>query len=198
MKIFAEKEAEKFLKKEGFEIIETIFINKKNKIKWAVGKIGFPLVMKVSGRKILHKNEVGGVKIGIKDYNSSLEAFNLLMKIKNSEGVLIQKKIHGKEFLLGIKKTPEFKQVIAFGIGGTDVEKIGKVSFRACPLNEKEAGNMVMEIIKDRKKLDAIKKNIMKLCNLAEKYPSIRELDINPLIVEKNKAIVVDARIIFD
>ncbi len=199
MKIFAEKEAENFLKKEGFEIINTIFVRKKNEIEKAIEKIGFPLVMKVSGRKILHKNELGGVKVGIKDYEQAVKAFNSLLKIRNSEGVVIQKQIHGKEFLLGIKKTPEFKQVIAFGIGGTKVEKIRKVAFRVCPLNEKEAIDMILEIIKkDEMELNAIKKNIMKLCNLVKKYPSINELDINPLIVEKNKAIVVDARMVSD
>jgi len=152
--------------------------------------------MKVSGKKILHKNRIGGVKVGIKNYEQAIKVFNSLMKLKNSEGVLVQKQIHGKEFLLGIKKTPEFGHVIAFGIGGTKVEKVRKVAFRACSLNEKEAGLMINEIIKG--KAEGIKKSIIKLCNLAKKYPSIKELDINPLIVEKEKAIIVDARIFFD
>ncbi len=200
MKIFAEREAENFLKKAGFRVIETFFIRKKTEIEKAAERIGFPLVMKVSGKKILHKNELGGVKVGIKSYEQAAKTFDLLKRIKGSDGVLVQRKIHGQELLLGIKKTPEFGHVIAFGIGGTDVERIKKVSFRVCPLEEKEVLSMINEIKINLKKEDtnSIVKNIIKLCALVKKYPRIKELDINPLIVEKNKALIVDARIIFD
>jgi acetate---CoA ligase (ADP-forming) len=198
MKIFAEKEAENFLRKEGFDVVDSVFINKKSGIKNAIEKFKFPIVMKVSGKKILHKNSLGGVKTGIEDYENALKAFDSLMKIKNSEGIIIQNQIKGKEFLLGIKNTPEFEHVIAFGIGGTEVEKMKKVTFRICPLENKEISDMVREItnIKD-KDLEAIKENIKKLCRLSKKYPSINEFDINPLMLDKGKAIVVDARIVF-
>jgi len=200
MKIFAEKEAENFLKREGFDVIDTIFIRKKGEIKKAIKKIGFPLVMKVSGRKILHKNEIGGVKIGIKNYKQAVKSFDSLIKIRNSEGVLLQRKIRGKEYLLGIKSAREFGHIIAFGLGGVEVEKIKKVAFRVCPVVEKDITDMIKEIKTQMKKdsLKAIVKNIMKLDDLIKKYPSIKELDINPLIIEKNKAKIVDARIIFD
>lgn len=200
MKIFAEKEAENFLKKEGFDIIDTIFIDKKSQTESAVKKIGFPIVMKVSGRKILHKNEIGGVKVGIKSYEQAIKTFEYLMKIKNAEGVLLQRKIQGKEYLLGIKSAKEFGHIIAFGIGGVEVEKIKRVAFRVCPVDEKDIFDMIKETKISLKKeaLNAIKKDMIKLCNLVKKYPKLKELDINPLIVEKNKASIVDARMIFD
>jgi succinyl-CoA synthetase beta subunit len=199
MKIFAEKEAENFLKREGFDVIDTIFIKRKSEIKNAIKKIGFPLVMKVSGKKILHKNEIGGVKIGIKNYKQALNAFNSLMRIKNSEGVLLQRKIHGTEYLLGVKSAEEFGHAVAFGLGGTEVEKMKRVAFRICPLCEKDVIDMLKEtqIRIKKENLNPIKNNIMKLCNFVKKYPDIKELDINPLIVEKGKAKIVDARIVF-
>ncbi len=198
MKIFAEKEAENFLREEGFDVVDSVFIRNKSEIKKALEKFRFPIVMKVSGKKILHKNSLGGVKTGIESYEQASETFDSLIKIKNSEGVMMQNQIPGKEFLLGIKKTPEFGQVIAFGIGGVNVEKMKRVSFRICPLEDKEILDMVKEItnIKD-KDLEAIKENIEKLCRLSKKYPSINEFDINPLMLDKGKAIVVDARIVF-
>ena len=200
MKIFAEKEAENLLKKEGFDVIDTIFINKKIQIENAIKRIGFPIVMKVSGKKILHKNEIGGVKVGIKNYKQAVKTFGYLMKIKNAEGVLLQRKIKGKEYLFGIKSTKEFGHIIAFGVGGVKVEKIKRVAFRVCPVDEKDIMDMIKEIKISLKKenLNAIKRNMIKLCNFSEKYPNLKELDINPLIIEKGKANVVDSRMIFD
>lgn len=199
MKIFSEKRAESFLEERGFKVIERIFIKKEKELRKAAEKIGFPLVMKASGRRIIHKNRIGGVKKDIRDYESALKCFKELKRVKDSEGVMLQKQIEGKEFLLGIKKTPEFGHVIAFGAGGIYTEEFRDVSFRVCPFDNKEAKKMIKEV-KVSKNIDeddasVIKKNIICLCRLAEKYPKISELDINPLIVKKGKEAVVDARI---
>ena len=130
MRIFTEKEAENFLRKYGFDIIETKFISKEkelDKIKFDV-----PMVIKVSSKKIIHKTKVNGIRKGIINKKQALKAFRELMKIRNAEGVLIQRQIKGKEFLLGIKKTPEFGYVVGFGKGGSKVEKMKKVDFRVC------------------------------------------------------------------
>lgn len=204
MKVFAEKETENFLEKEGFKIVKRTCIKKNEKesqLKEEIKKIGFPLVMKVSGKKIIHKNIIGGVKKDIVNYKQALKAFKNLIKIKNCEGIILQKQIQGKEFLLGIKKTPEFGHVIAFGRGGIYTEKFRDVSFRVCPFDRMEAEKMIKEI-KVAKKLNKkeifpLIKNLIKLCELAKKYSGINELDINPLIVKKDKAIIVDARVFF-
>jgi succinyl-CoA synthetase beta subunit len=200
MKIFAEKEAEVFLKGEGFDIIDTVFIKEKSELSGAVEQIGFPLVMKVSGQKILHKNRIGGVNTKIENIEQAEKTFDYLMKLQDAEGVILQKQISGDEFILGLKATIEFGHVLAFGIGGTDVEKIKKVAFRVCPLNETEANDLIREINEniDGEELNGIKKNILQLCKLSKKYSNITELDINPLMVEKDKAVVVDARMVWE
>lgn len=198
MKYFAEKEAEEFLRKQGFNVVETYFCRNKNELIRASSKIGFPLVIKISGKKIVHKNRIKGVKVGVKDEKELVEEFNRLRKIKNFEGVLLQKKVFGREFILGLKDTDDFEHVIAFGVGGIDVEKMKNVVFRVLPLNKKEINDFVKEIgVKNSNENNLIKRNIMKLCELSEKFPAIRELDINPLIVNKDSAFVVDARIVF-
>jgi succinyl-CoA synthetase beta subunit len=197
MEILTEKEAEDFLEKEHFDVVERIYIEKKDELKDAVEKLSFPLVMKVSGQKIIHKNKVGGIVKNIKDYETALNVFDKLRKIENVQGVMIQKQIKGKEFLLGIKRTPEFGHVIAFGAGGIYTEKLKDTSFRVCPFNKKEARKMINEtnIAKDldKKFSKIIEKNILKLCKLAKKYPRIKELDINPLI----QGSIIDARIVW-
>ncbi len=202
MKIFIEKEAEDFLEKEDFRIVERFYLKNESELKEAVKKIGFPLVMKVSGKKIIHKNKINGVKTGIKNYKEALEIFRRFKKKKNYEGVLIQRNVKGEEFLLGIKKTPEFGHVIAFGSGGIRVEEKKKVNFRVCPFDKKVAEQIIKEINDGRKlenkEINEIIKNILKLCKLSEKYPRIKELDINPLFVNSEECVVADARMSWD
>ncbi len=198
--ILAEKEAEDFLKKNGFLIIENAFIKHSKQLFNVIKKFEFPFVMKVSGKTIIHKRKIGGVKLNIGSYESALKNYNKLKKIKGFEGVIIQKKIKGKEILIGLKKTPEFGHVIVFGQGGSDVEKKRDVSFRVCPLKK----NDFIEIIKDTKAgkdLNDSEKNVLikvleKICSLSLKFPRISELDINPLIIENKKYYVADARIV--
>ncbi len=197
MKIFVEKEAEDFLEKEGFEIIDRVYVEKEKELKSATEKLGFPLVMKVSGQELIHKNKIGGVVKDISDYELAWEVFNKLKKIKGVQGVMVQKQVKGKEFLLGIKKTPEFGHAIAFGAGGIHTEKLKDISFRIYPFDKKEAMKMIEEVNAskdlDKKSLGIMEQNIFKLCKLVKKYPRIKELDINPLIQGR----VVDARIVW-
>ncbi|HUS51613.1 MAG TPA: acetate--CoA ligase family protein [Candidatus Paceibacterota bacterium] len=202
MRILTEKEAEEFLEKEGFEVVERKHIEKESEIKKAIDNLGFPIVLKVSGEKIIHKNKLGGIKTNIENYGEALKAFIEIKKINYFEGAMIQKQIKGKEFLLGIKKTPEFGHVIAFGAGGIFTEKLKDISFRVCSFDKTEARKMIREIEMAKnltnKNVEIIEKNLIKLCHLVKKYPKIKELDINPLIVNQNKAIIVDARIVFE
>ncbi len=184
MKVFTEKGAEDFLRKQGFEIIETKFVRKEkelNKIKF-----DFPMVMKVASKKIIHKTRVNGIKKGIRNKKQALKSFRELMKIRNAEGVLIQRQVKGKEFLLGIKKTPEFGYVVAFGKGGSKVEKMKKVNFRVCGVKG----------VENLSKNAFIRKILLKLCELSNF--GIESLDINPLILEKGKPVIVDAQIVFE
>jgi len=201
MKIFDEKRAESFLISEGFDVIAGFFIKNVKELQLSLKKFGFPVVMKVSGVKILHKSRVGGVKIGINTYSDALINFKKFRKLKASEGVLIQKQGEGKEFLIGVKLSSDFGHVIGFGAGGVDVEKKRDASFRVFEFNKKEALNMIKEVRgakglseKDRKSIVEV---LFKVNKLIKKYPRIREMDINPLMVKNGKSVVVDARIVW-
>ena len=197
MKILTEREAGEFLRKKGFDVARRIYVEDRNKLKIVSEKLDFPWVMKVSGKEIVHKSKLGGVVKGIKDYEDALKAFDKLKKIKSCEGVIIQRKASGKEFLFGIKRTPEFGHVIAFGAGGIHTEKLRDVSFRVCPFGKKEARKMIQEVEigkdLDKKDFDVIEKNILKLCKLVRDCSRIKELDINPLMQGK----IIDSRIVF-
>jgi acyl-CoA synthetase (NDP forming) len=202
MKIFDEKRAESFLLQEGFDVVAGYFIKNIKELQMSLRKLGFPVVMKASGVKIIHKKKVGGVQVGIKTYSDAVDSLKKFKKMRGSEVVVVQMQIRGKEFLVGVKFTSDFGHVIVFGSGGSDVEEKKDVSFRVVGLDRKEALRMIDEVkgAKDLKKedVDAVVEVILKVNELVKKYPKIREMDINPLMVKKGRATVVDARFIWE
>ena len=199
MLILKEHQAELFLKKEGFPVVESHLVKDKNHLFKHADKLGFPLVLK--NPNILHKTEKNAVKINVYK-NDLLKEYKSL----NSEEVLMQKQIKGHEFLVGLKKDNVFGHVVAFGIGGIFTEVLKEVSFRVLPISKKDA----IDLIKENKAynlLNARGKNIstkgierilLKISELVERHPNIIELDINPLIVNEKETKVVDARIVLE
>jgi len=202
-KTFTEKEAENFLEKENFKVIKRAFAKNKGELKNASGEINFPWAMKISSKKVIHKKKAGGVILNIKNLDEAQIAFEKLSKIENFEQVIVQPMIKGEELIIGLKKTPEFNLVIMLGAGGSSVEEKKDVSFRVCPIKESDAKEMIKELktyslIEKKVNFKLIEKNLLKISKIAGKYPRIKELDINPLIVGLNSASIVDARISFE
>ena len=197
VKVLTEREAEKFLIKNGFNVTKTVFISKESEINSALLKFNKRVVMKVSGEKIVHKTKVNGVRKNIFDYKKAVDVFRDLKKIKGFQGVLIQRQVKGEEFLLGLKKTKDFGYVVALAKGGSKVEKTKDVAFRVCGVEGvKEIINDVKAVMKLRSaQIHSLQKIIIDLCKLAKKKTNIKTLDINPLILEKNRAVIVDSQI---
>ena len=199
MLILKEHQAELFLKKEGFPVVESHLVRDAAQLIKYGKKLGFPVVLK--NPDILHKTEKNAVKTNVYENNLDYEYDNL--KAKN---VLIQKQIKGHEFLVGVKKDNVFGHVIAFGIGGIFTEVLKEVSFRVLPINKKDTIDLIKEnkaygLLNARGKKISTKKIeniILKISELAERHPNIIELDINPLIVNEREAKIVDARIVFN
>ncbi len=176
----------------------------------------YPVAMKISSPAILHKSDVGGVKIGLGGPNEVEDAFDLMMlRIKNKmpdadlKGVLVEEMItRGKEVILGMKKDPQFGPMLMFGLGGIFVEVLKDVSFTLAPITAEECKDL-MESTKTYKLLtgvrgqkpvdiEAIVTSLQRLSQLVTDFPEIDEVDINPLKVgyPGEGAFVVDARII--
>jgi acetyl-CoA synthetase (ADP-forming) len=198
---YSEKEAENFLEKNGFFVIKRGYVDDEKELEKSLKEFRFPVVMKVSGDKIVHKNQIGGIILNIKSIEGAKKSFDKLSQISGFEGVIIQEQVTGKEILIGVKKTPDFGHAVCVGSGGVNTEKLKDVSFRIFPFEGEDAKKMVIEtkiskILSEEEK-KAVEKNIAKINNLIKKYPNISELDINPLIVNGDKAVVVDVRIVF-
>jgi len=202
MKIFTEKKAEDFLEKRGFEVVKRKVVKRKFLLKKYLGEFGFPLVMKISGNKIVHKNKIRGVKLGINTYSEAIYEYFKFSKIRGFQGVMIQEQLDGIEIFFGIKKTNEFGHVLLFGQGGINVEKSEKISFGILPLNKNE----IKKVIKGNslgKKLSKpsfsiVEKTVINLNKLIEDNQNILELDINPFIVNNKNGKIADARIVFE
>jgi len=178
-------------------------------------KIGFPVVMKIVSPDILHKTDVGGVKLGLYSEQEVEDNFELMMiRCKrympnaNIVGVTITKQVpQGKELIIGMSRDSNFGPVIMFGIGGIYVEILKDVSFRIAPLTEKDAQEMITELkmfpllsgVRGEKSVDlnSIKNTLLKISQLCVEFEQILELDINPLIAyeESCGVKVVDVKI---
>jgi acetyltransferase len=179
-------------------------------------ELGYPVVMKVSSEEIVHKFDVGGVVVNVRDGKEAGEVFERIMtQCRKAQpgatirGIYIQKMIKGgEEVILGVKRDPSFGPVIMFGLGGIFVEIFKDVRFRVAPIGPATAAEMVREIRafrmlagargKAKRDIASIEECIQRLSALALDCPEIAELDINPLIVrdEGSGSSVADARIL--
>ncbi len=176
--------------------------------------MGFPVVLKVVSADIAHKSDVGGVKLNLAGGAAVAAAFDEIMaNCKQAQpgariaGVSVQQMAkQGTEVIVGMTTDPQFGPVMMFGLGGIMVEVLKDVSFRIVPLTEKDAVQMIGDI-KGKPILDgvrgqpaadiaALSKTIVKVSELVQQHPEIRELDLNPVFAYPDGALAVDARIV--
>jgi acetyltransferase len=178
-------------------------------------QLGFPVVLKIWSPDILHKSDVGGVKLSLNSAAEVMDAFDLMTyripkqaPNANILGVLVQEMCGGgKEVILGMHRDPHFGPLMMFGMGGTMVEVLKDVAFYLAPLTSEEAKQMLINtrtyrMLKGARgeegvDIDAIAEGLQRLSQLVTEFPQIQEMDINPYIVGRagTTAIAVDARI---
>lgn len=213
-KALTELEAKDLLKKSGIPVIETRLARTKKEAIAISQELGFPVVMKIVSPDIIHKSDVGGVKLGLANATQIGAAFRDMMSNIHQrmpqvriEGVTIQKMARpGLEIIIGMSKDAQFGPVIMFGLGGVLVEVLKDVTFRIVPLSKRDAAEMITEIkgyalldgYRGQEAVDipSLEKLILQVSDFIEKNPQIEELDLNPLIANKDSIVAVDARII--
>ncbi|MFW9851373.1 MAG: acetate--CoA ligase family protein [Candidatus Thorarchaeota archaeon] len=177
--------------------------------------IGYPVALKVVSKDVLHKSDSGGVKVGIKSEEELKEAYDdMLSKVKGYypnakiEGFSIEEMVEGVELLIGTNTDSQFGKMIALGIGGIFVEVYKDVSFRLIPVEKEDVEDMINEI-KGRKILDGYRGKpsvdkeelislVLQISKLIEQYPSIKEMDLNPVVATEKGLRAIDARIILE
>ncbi len=179
--------------------------------------IGFPVAMKIVSPNIIHKTDLGGVRLNLATSQEVEDAFELMMlRIRQHapeaviEGIYVEKMADsGLEIILGMTRDPQFGPMLMFGLGGIFVEVMKDVTFYLAPITEDEAIQMLKstrsyEMLKGKrgsKEVDihAIAGALQRISQLTTDFPQIMELDINPLIVGEigTDPIVADARMTF-
>ena len=178
-------------------------------------RIGFPVAAKLASHQIVHKTEIGGVRLNLTNEQAVREAFEAIRarlerdhSLNAMEGLLIQPMLSaGVELMVGVTHDPLFGPLIAFGLGGIHVEILGDVRFRITPLTDRDATEMVREIKGYRllegyrghlpADIEAIEEVLLRISRLVEEVPEITELDLNPIFAlpPGQGCRIVDARI---
>lgn len=210
-----ESEAREILKAYGFRLPESRIAKTTKGAVRAASEIGYPVVMKIASPDVLHKSDMGGVRVGLKDEAMLEEAFfditsNIQLRQPEARiiGVMVQEMIpKGKEVILGITRDMQFGPMIMFGLGGIYVEVLKDVAFRIAPLSIESADAMIREIqsfpllrgVRGEAPADieGIRDALLRVSQMAVDFPEIIEADINPLLVcpEGQGVVAVDARI---
>jgi acetyl coenzyme A synthetase (ADP forming)-like protein len=169
--------------------------------------LGFPVAAKLASQRVLHKSDIGAVRLNVQDEEGVRRAFEEI-KQDGMEGVVIQSMIrNGVELMIGVAEDPLFGPLIAFGLGGIYVEILADVSFRVTPLTDRDAEEMIRAIRGYRllegyrghapADVKAIQEVLLRVSRMVEDIPEIRELDLNPIFAlpPGQGCAVVDARI---
>ena len=215
-KVITEESSKSILKSYGVKVPPFALATSAEDAAKQAKKIGFPLVMKVVSPQILHKTDVGGVKVGINNVADVKKTFNdmygRLSKKKgvNVKGILLEKMVpKGVELIVGIQNDPQFGPMIMAGLGGVMTEVFKDVAFRMLPITTSDAKSMINEL-KGSKLLKGFRGSAPVDLNMVAKMlvdigklgvdnaDYINSIDFNPVIVYPKSHFVVDAKIILN
>jgi len=210
-------EAWNILKAYGLKIPKSSLAKNADEAVELAAEIGYPVVMKIASPDILHKTDVGGVKVGLESADQVRDAYDLM--IYRTERFLPEAQIWGcqvqemappggLEVLIGMNRDPQFGPLVTFGLGGIYVEVLKDVTFRVAPFTRLDAQAMLSEIrskalldgVRGKPAVDkeAIVDVLLRMGQLVQDFPEIAEFDINPLIVypKEQGAIAIDMRLV--
>ncbi|HNU95828.1 MAG TPA: acetate--CoA ligase family protein [Candidatus Magasanikbacteria bacterium] len=205
-------QTEKLLKSVGLST-SGILLSDKKEIISAMGKLPGPYVLKAITDKVLHKSDVGALKLNLQNAEEVEKAWEEISKnvfSKTSdikiEGMLLQSMTAGREVIIGMKRDTTFGPTIVFGLGGIFVEALKDVSMRVAPLTPGDIDNLIgdikgINILKGTRgqkaiNFEALKQTILAISNLVTAHPEIKEMDFNPVFCDENGVSLVDVRIV--
>ena len=199
----------------GFAVPKTGFAETGREAAALADEIGYPVVVKISSPDILHKSDIGGVRLGLRSASEVEQAFEEVVSAARRFiptaliiGVTVDQMVPpGREVILGMARDPDFGPMLMFGLGGIYVEVLKDVSFRIAPIDHREAALMISEVrtyqllrgVRGEEPADipSIVDSLLRLSQLVTDFPEIIEMDINPLMVMTSGqgSVAVDSRI---
>jgi acetyl-CoA synthetase (ADP-forming) len=200
----------------GLPVVEGKLARSEEEVVHISNQLGFPVALKIISPDIIHKSDAHGVKLNLADSAQAAKAYlSMTESIAGQHpgaevwGVSVQKMAPpGVEVIIGMNKDVQFGPVLMFGLGGILVEILKDVSFRIVPLTMRDAREMIKEI-KGYPLLEGYRGEapadisclidlLLKVSKFVEDRPEIKELDLNPIFLYKQGALVVDARVILE
>lgn len=211
-----ELESKQILKEVGINTTDIGLARSKEEAVAHSQELGFPVVLKIVSPDILHKTDVGGVKLSLNNKEDVGNAYDeIISAIKKHQS---SAKIHGvsvqpmarpaTEVIIGMSKDPQFGPVLMFGLGGILVEVLKDISFRIVPLTARDANEMIREIKgypvlegyrgQEPANIAVLEQMLLKVSEFVESRHEIKELDINPIFAYRDSALAIDARVILE
>jgi acyl-CoA synthetase (NDP forming) len=201
-----EPDAQKIFSLYGFKTPKYAVATKAAQAVSMARQIGYPVVAKIVSPDVVHKSDVQGVVVGIKDDETLVRTLARLSKIDGFVGMLIAEMAKGIELIVGAKNDFQFGPMILLGMGGVGVEIYKDVSLRMAPLKTRDADHMIQELTARKLltgyrgsepiNLNALKKTIVTFSHLMMDMQDVVEsVDLNPVMCTAKSCIVVDARI---
>lgn len=209
----APDDAARLLQCFGLNLVQGILARTPEETAAAQRQFGGAVAVKLVSKEILHKSDVGGVKLGIESPEAAAEAFREIQTSlerqglgEKLDGVIVQPMLTaGVECLVGVVNDKLFGPLIGFGLGGVLAEVLGDVRFRLTPLTDIDADELIAASKSSRlfegyrgspaSDTGALKELLQRLSRLVEEIPELAELDMNPVMVMEKGAVVLDARI---
>ncbi|MGD9212784.1 MAG: acetate--CoA ligase family protein [Desulfobacteraceae bacterium] len=202
-----EPKAKRILQLSGIKIAPYGVAADLNEAEEQAAKLGFPLAAKVVSLKIMHKSDMGGVVLGIKDSTQLSQVLSEFQKMEGFQAMHLEPMAKGVELIIGAKNDFQFGPVILLGMGGTGVEIYQDVALRMAPITSKDVHSM-LNCLKARKTLEGYRGtppiNIDELVDLLLKFSDMtmtlqenfESIDLNPVLCGPDGCTIVDARII--
>ncbi len=195
-----ESEGKKILDAYGIGVPGEATVTSADEAAKEANRITYPVVMKIVSPDIMHKSDIGGVVVGIKDEAGARAAFESIMSNckKNAPdaklvGVSIQQMVSGQEVILSMMRDVQFGAVVSFGLGGIFVEILREISQVLCPMSEEDLDDMITSTkafkllngARGQAKADvgSVKDAIRRIAVIAAENPEIKEIEINPVLV---------------
>jgi acetate---CoA ligase (ADP-forming) subunit beta len=209
-------EAAELLRQAGIAVIATRLATTGAAAAAAGRELGFPVALKIASPDIVHKSDAGGVRLGLVNGGEVEAAYREVMAAAAQRclgarlsGVYVQPMAPaGTEVIIGMKKDAQFGPVLMFGLGGVWVELLQDVSLRVTPISRRDAAGMVREIrgypllvgYRGCPPVDTarLENMLLAVARLAQENPSIKEIDLNPVIARGDGAVAVDARVVLE
>ncbi|HDQ03194.1 MAG TPA: carboxylate--amine ligase [Deltaproteobacteria bacterium] len=207
-KALNEYEAKLFLAAFGIPVCREILASSVDEAAAEAARMGYPIVLKASGEKLVHKTEAGGVVLNVKNEQEIKSEGRRLLEIPGCESLSVQEMIVGaRELVCGMTRDPSFGPAVMFGLGGILTETLKDTVFRIAPLTMYDAKDMMSEIRANgilqpfrseaAVDMDLLAKILIAVGEISLQYEAIAEIDINPLKIRRDgKPVAVDALIV--